>query len=185
MAKGKKFYLALNSGANSFTCPNTLFHVSGKEIKEVGANLKNEFFIKRALRSGHLKEVSEAEYLKFKEVDDAKKKINKKNASKQEYIDQLKSKLTEAVEENNKLKKRNEFLEKENLELKGEIENLKSDDGEGDDDPMDFDSMTVKDIKEYLNETYELSAEEVTKMDTLKKADLVDFANEIVAEGGE
>jgi len=180
--KTKKFYIALNAGANSFTDPNTLFNISGKQIREVGSKIKNSFFVKRGLRSGHLKEVTEAEYLEFKEKDDKLNKINKANSTKQQYIDQLKTKLAEVVDEKHDLEKRNDFLEKENETLKKELEDFQNS-AEGDEDSdINFEEMTKDDIKYYLKENYELTEEHIKKMESFNKDALVDFANEIVGE---
>jgi len=178
MAK-KKYYIALNEGANSFTDPTSLFKVSGNQIKSMGSTMKNSFFIRRALRNGHLKEVSEAEFIKYEEANKKTDKANKTNSDKAEYIENLKTQLTDMADEKDTLIKRNVYLEKENTELKEELEELKAD---SDDDSVDFDSKSIKEIKDYLKETYELSDEEVSKMESLNKAPLIDFANEIVAE---
>jgi len=176
MAK-KKIYIALNEGINSFMDPATLFNISGKQIKEIGVSQANSFHVKKALRGGHLIKMTEEAYKIYTEKQKKESIINKADSDKSEYIEQLKNQLSEVVEERDVAKKRVNFLEQENSELRLKIESI-----DDDDDSIDFESMNKAEIKEYINENYELTDEDISKIESLNKQPLIEFAKTLAED---
>jgi len=171
----KKVYIALNKGAFSFTDPNSLLNLHGDMVKEIGTSLRASFYINRAIRAGHLREVTKEEFDKFQELNKKNVQISAKNSDQEAYIEQLKAQLTKAVDEKDVLDKRNSFLETENETLKAKAAEVVVDDTS-----IDFDAMSKAEIKEYLADHYELSQEDYDKMESLNKQPLIEFANQIV-----
>ena len=174
----KKTYLRLNPHANSFTDPNTLFHLSGLQIKAVDQKTRASFHIKQALTSGHIKEVTEKEYKDYREYNSKSLKISETDKNSADYVKILQGKLADLKSENDQLVKTQGVLETKIKDQEAEIVELKNDS----DEIIDLGKMNKEEIRVYMDENYELTDGDKKKMEGLNKDALLDFAKSIIEE---
>jgi len=174
MAKKTVKYFKLGTRSHTFVDVRTHFQLSNKSVAPATHRQMSSRSFIQALGNGHITDATKEEYDDYIKAS----KIVIGNSTSSKELKTINSKLQSEL-----ASKEEELIAKEEeiTNLKEKIAELEAKADE-DDDPINFQELTKKELKEYLVENYDISPEELVKFEKLNHDEEVKYITKLENE---